>query len=442
MYLNRLINSFPKPKSNYFKYRHLSTNPCNIQCDVAVVGAGIVGTSIARKLKLQHSTQKVLLVEKECTVAKHQSSHNSGVMHCGVYYTTKSLKAKFCVQGIDLLQKYCEEKNIKFNKCGKLIVAKECSEVGVLEKLLQQGEANCIKNLKLLESQCEIQEIAPGCRGSGALWCPQTANVDFKEITQHFLKDFQDAGGKTLLNTEIVSIAQSDNCEYPLNLISQEGLTIQSKYAIGCGGLQSDSLTKLLKNGCTPDQYFISLKVDYQKIDSKYCENLQTNIYPVPDLELPFLGGHFSPQLDGSILLGPYALPALKVEGYCNEEVNINYMSKLITSCGFRNMVIRNFSKCVSQASKALCNEVQIKDLQQLLPNFSYQLVEKGPTAVQCQLLNRDGTFVNDFVFDIFNSKGIGERIINVKFTPSPAATSSLAIANYIVEEYSKKISQ
>ncbi|XP_050299562.1 L-2-hydroxyglutarate dehydrogenase, mitochondrial-like isoform X2 [Anthonomus grandis grandis] len=361
-------------------------------------------------------------------------------MHCGIYYTPGSLKAKFCVEGIDLLQKYCDNQGIKYKKTGKLIIAKDCKEVDVLNELLCRGEKNEVKDIHLLDSLCEIQKIAPGCRGVKALWCPKTANVDFKDVIQHLSKDFADSGGETLLNTKIIDIDFSADCNYRLKIISEESPKILSKFAITCGGLHSEELTNLLLGASPTNERFISLKAVYQKIKSKYCENLATNVYPVPDLSMPFLGAHFSSQMNENILLGPFAIPALKVDGYGNDEVNITYLSKIITSCGFRNMVIKNFSKCVNQLNKAICLDNQIKDLQQLLPNFSYQYVEKGPTAVQCQILNQDGTFIDDFVFDIFASKGVGERVINAKFTPSPAATSCLAIANFISYEFSKKI--
>ncbi|KAL1489618.1 hypothetical protein ABEB36_013566 [Hypothenemus hampei] len=425
---------------NFFRLISTSSSYHNrIHCDIAVIGAGIIGTSIARQLKLQHNDLEIYLVDKEASAGSHQTSHNSGVMHCGVYYHPRSLKAKFCVEGIGLLQKYCDEKNIRYEKRGKIILARNDNENLIIDKLMEQGIENNVSGLKMLESACEIREKASGCRGERALWCPKTANVDFKEVTLNLLKDFCNLNGKFLTNTKITKMNQICDSKYQLNIFTEDNTEILTQYAVLCGGLQTGVLTRLVEE--SSHQQFISFKVDYEKIKSKYCNNLETNVYPVPDLENPFLGAHFSPQNNDDILLGPLALPALKIEGYSNEEININYIKQIIMSCGFRNLIRRNFSVCLREVSKAVCKETRIKELQKLLPNFSYQYIEKGPTAVQCQLLNEDGTFTNDFIINVFNDNS-GRNVINLKFTPSPAATSCLAIANYVAKEFNKKFTE
>ncbi|KAF7287880.1 hypothetical protein GWI33_000228 [Rhynchophorus ferrugineus] len=423
------------------RYLHQKLTTINIKnkYDVVVIGGGIIGTAVARKFLLECPGQDICLLEKECSLAKHQSSHNSGVMHCGVFYKPNSLKANLCVEGIELLKKYCDDKNIQYQRSGKVVIAPDLCQVNVLCKLYEQGQDNKVRGLQLLESQREIRKYSPSCKGEKALWCPDTANVNFREVTEHLADDFIHSGGNLVFNYKVVDIKQSEDSCFPICLCVSERPPLFAKYVVVCGGLHSETLSDMLEvKNSIKHQQFLILKVNYQEIDSKYCENLQTNVYGVPDLELPFLGAHFSPQIKGTILLGPSAVPALKVEGYCNDEVSLSHLSKMVFSCNVRNMVVRNFSQCINQLCHTLNTDIQIKYLQQFIPNFSYQYVIKGPTAVQCQLLNSDGTFVDDYIFNFFNGNGIGKRIINLKYTPSPAATSCLSIADYVYKKFTE----
>ncbi|KAH1019866.1 hypothetical protein HUJ04_009618 [Dendroctonus ponderosae] len=279
--------------------RKSSTN-----CDLAIIGGGIIGTAIGRQLKLDLNHLNIQVLEKGGCLGGHQSSHNSGVMHCGIYYPPGSLKARLCVQGIDLLQRYCSLKGISYNKCGKLIVASDCNEAELLNCLLERARDNQVsyqlkvEDVELLDSLGAIQGKSTGCRGVRALWCARTANVSFRNVTQAFGTDFQEAGGIIHLNTEIVGLRQSCNCEYPLKLTREHGETIGAKFVILCGGLQAARLTHWVEGEppkSSPQR--ISLKVDYLTVAAKYCDHLSTNVYPVPDWGAPFLGAHFSPSV-------------------------------------------------------------------------------------------------------------------------------------------------
>ncbi|XP_060531755.1 L-2-hydroxyglutarate dehydrogenase, mitochondrial-like isoform X2 [Cylas formicarius] len=408
--------------------------------NVVIIGGGIIGTSIARRLKELRKNVEVLLLEKECRLARHQSSHNSGVVHSGVYYNPGSLKARFCVEGAKLLEKYCNEKNIQYRKNGKLVLAKDCTESNILKFLYERGVKNNVTSLEILTSLSDVRKICSGCCGVQALWSPNTANVNFGDITNSFGNDFLELGGFIVYNFEVEDIQYcGENTEYPISVIGVDNnQIIKAKYIVICGGLQSETLTNLY--GPKSHLKFLSLRVNYKLLKAEFCGNLATNVYPVPDLTLPFLGAHFSPHPDGNVLLGPSAVPALKLEGYKCNELNLDYLKDLTLSCGFRNMVLRNFSKCVDQVAKVVFPDIQIKELQQLIPNFSYQFVREGPIAIQCQALKGDGTFVDDFLIDVFEGNGITSRIINVKFAPSPAATSAMAIANFVIEELMKKL--
>nr|CAI5858775.1 unnamed protein product [Callosobruchus analis] len=312
--------------------------------DAIVIGGGIVGTAIARKLKNTLPNCKTMLIEKE-----------------GIYYKPDTLKAKLCVRGVDLMRTYCDDNKIPYKNYGKLIIATDPTEIHSLKQLYERGLENGLKELKFLESIEEIRRIEPKCKGFLAIWSPKTGNVDWRVVTESFGEDFRKAGGYVLLNHEvrtmpaipvtmylrnfrleqvysnvyyivyIVSfyapavcskkvkyIKSSGDTVYPILIKCNENLFLKSKYAILCGGLHSDKLSELVQTDADGSRsgnakIMISMRVEYQLLKN---ESISTNVYAVPDLSLPFLGVHLSPQVDGSVLLGPSAVPAYQIEGY------------------------------------------------------------------------------------------------------------------------------
>nr|CAH7731604.1 unnamed protein product [Callosobruchus chinensis] len=403
--------------------------------DAIVIGGGIVGTAIARKLKNSLHNCKIILIEKEGLLGKHQSGHNSGVIHAGIYYKPESLKAKLCVRGADLITKYCDENIIPHKNYGKLIIATDPTEIYSLKQLYERGLENGLKALKLLKSIEEIRRIEPKCKGFLAIWSPNTGNVDWRVVTESFGEDFRKAGGYVLLNQEVKLIKSSGDSIYPILIKCNENLFLKSKYAILCGGLHSCKLSECIKDDAdgshsSNSKTMISMRVKYQLLKN---ESISTNVYAVPDLNLPFLGVHLSPQLDGSALLGPSAVPAYQIEGYSDSDINLTYLSKTLSSSGFQNLTRKYFYQGIDQFKRAFCSGYQIKEVQKLV-HISEENVTPGPTAVQAQYINEDGSFTEDFIIDFFQGEGIGKRIINCRFLPSPAATCSLAIAEYVCE--------
>lgn len=277
------------------------------------MGGGIVGVATAREIINRYPKMKIAIVEKESRLAMHQSSHNSGVIHAGIYYTPGSLKAKLCGEGLRLCYEYCDEHKIPYKKIGKIIVATTPEQVVILKTLEERSIQNKVPDLQVLEGK-QIQEVEPYCRGLKALWSPQTGIVDFACITHHFAKDFTNAGGDIHLKFEVNQFTEGDCSEYPVVLRAKNGTQLQSKYVFTCAGLYADKLAVMSKSSREPQ--IIPFRGEYLTLTPSKRHLVKGNIYPVPDPRFPFLGVHFTPRIDGSVLLGPNAVLAFKREGY------------------------------------------------------------------------------------------------------------------------------
>lgn len=300
---------FKKYLLNFFRYDHTSIP----QYDVAVIGGGIVGAASAREIIIRHPTLKVAIVEKEKRFAAHQSGNNSGVVHAGIYYKPVSLKAKLCVEGMNLAYKYFDENGINYKKCGKLIVATERNEIPRLLDLYDRGVQNGVKDLILLNEQ-QIHEIEPYCNGIQALWSPNTGIVNWGEVTDSYVKDFQKRGGRTYLNFEVSKFVETDDVDYPVMITNQSDKTIKAKYVLTCCGLYSDKVAIL--TGCPEEPRIVPFRGEYLLLNPARNYLVKGNIYPVPDPRFPFLGVHLTPRIDGRIILGPNAILAFSKEGY------------------------------------------------------------------------------------------------------------------------------
>eukprot|EP00058_Branchiostoma_floridae_P000429 XP_002585917.1 hypothetical protein BRAFLDRAFT_125835 [Branchiostoma floridae] len=308
--------------------------------------------------------------------ASHQSGHNSGVIHSGIYYTPGSLKARLCVEGLDLAYKYCDENNIPYKKTGKLIVAVDQEEVPRLEKLYERGQQNGVKGLRIIGAQ-EIREMEPHCRQ-----------------------------------------------------------TVSARYVLSCGGLYSDRLAE--KSGCSSVPKIVGFRGDYLLLKPEKCHLVKGNIYPVPNPAFPFLGVHFTPRMDGSMWLGPNAVLAFKREGYKLLDFNLKDTVDALGFKGLRKLVYKHWQFGVGELWRGFNMAAQVKKLQRYVPELRVQDVTRGPSGVRAQALDEEGQLVDDFVFD----GGVGElgsRMLHVRNAPSPAATSSLAIAKMIADEVQSK---
>ncbi|XP_015751252.1 PREDICTED: L-2-hydroxyglutarate dehydrogenase, mitochondrial-like [Acropora digitifera] len=414
--------------------------------DVVIVGGGIIGLATARELSLRQPMLKLALVEKEKELSVHQSGKNSGVIHCGIYYTPGSLKAKLCVEGLELAYKYCNEKNIPYKRCGKIIVAVEERELPQLEKLYQRGLENGVKDLKILNSE-EIKEVEPYCKGLSAILSPNTGIVDWAEVAKSYGADFKEAGGDIYTGFEVTDFTCSPESDisqekesghtYPVTVHGKNvTLFINGRYVVTCGGLYSDRLAE--KSGCSKDPRIVPFRGEYLKLKEDKSYLVNGNIYPVPDPNFPFLGVHFTPRIDGSVWLGPNAVLAFAREGYKLLNINIVDLIDAIGYRGLRKLMFQYFTFGVGEYYRGIIISAQVRQLQRYIPSLKVQDVERGPAGVRAQAMDREGNLVDDFVFD-GGTGDIGSRVLHVRNAPSPGATSSLAIAKMVVEKVQER---
>ncbi|KTF89083.1 hypothetical protein cypCar_00016467 [Cyprinus carpio] len=358
--------------------------------DVAVIGGGIVGLASARELILRHPNLTFTLLEKEKELSLHQTGHNSGVIHSGIYYTPGSLKAQLCVRGAMLTYQYCQKKGVPYKKCGKLIVAVEREEIPRLKALYDRGQVNNVQDLRLIDAKA-IREREPYCRGIMALDSPNTGIVDWRLVALTYGKDFQEAGGTVITDFEASDIKVA--AESPAG--SAEGL-----------------------------KYPIIIKSSQGK--------------EVPNPRFPFLGFHFTPRMDGSVWLGPNAVLAFKREGYKLFDFDTQDFVNAVSFRGLQRLVMKNIVYGMGEIYRGVFTSAQVKNLQKFIPELSPSDVLRGPSGVRAQALDAEGNLVDDFVFD--GGKGeLGSRILHVRNAPSPAASSSLAIAEMIADELEKR---
>ncbi|XP_050664875.1 L-2-hydroxyglutarate dehydrogenase, mitochondrial [Leptidea sinapis] len=401
--------------------------------DIVVIGGGIVGAASARELIIRHPTMKVALIEKEKRFAFHQSGNNSGVIHAGIYYKPGSLKAKLCVEGLNLSYKYFDEKNIKYLKCGKLIVATDRSEVPRLLDLYDRGIKNGVKDITLLDAK-EIREQEPNCKGIQALWSPHTGIVDWGEVTQSYVRDFEEYGGKTYLNFEVKQFTEGHNPDFPVIITDNKENTVQAKYVLTCCGLQSDTVAVL--TGCPEEPKIIPFRGEYLFLSPKKSNLAKANIYPVPDPRFPFLGVHLTPRIDGRVIVGPNAILAFCKEGYRWSDVNMHELKEVLSFSGFRKMAFKYTGFGLKEMARSIFIPLQVKQIQRYIQNITSSDVERGPAGVRAQAMAKDGTLIEDFVFDSKPGSGaIGSRVLHCRNAPSPGATSSLAIAKMIADK-------
>lgn len=420
---SRMITSFSQDRKEY---------------DIVVVGAGIVGLATAREMSLRYPNLKFAVIDKEHSVAAHQSGNNSGVIHAGIYYTPGSLKARLCVQGLKLIYKYCDENSIPYKKCGKLIVATTPEEESRMGNLYERGIKNEVPDLQVI-NQDRIKEIEPYCKGLKALYSPHTGIVDYGVVTQSYANNFQSKGGQLHLGRTVVDFKENtDNPEYPVNIVCNSSYTlfqeevISSKYVIVCGGLNSDRLAE--KSGFSEVPKVVPFRGEYLLLRPEKRYLVRGNIYPVPDPKFPFLGVHFTPRMNGDVWLGPNAVLAFKREGYHLLDISPKDLFDALSFKGLRKLVFGNLSYAFGELYRGVYPSAQVKVLQKFIPELSPHDVTRGPAGVRAQALAADGSLVDDFVFDS-GATGFTSRVIHVRNAPSPAATSSLAIALMIADK-------
>ncbi len=393
--------------------------------NIIVIGGGIIGTATALSLK-EHSNLRILIIETETELAHHQTGNNSGVIHSGLYYKPGSLKAKNCFEGRELLYQFCEQNDIPFKKCGKIVVATNEEEINSLEELYNRGIANGLNGIKKLTVE-EIKNHEPHSSGIAGLFVPQTGIVDYTKVTNKYAQLFSDAGGLIQTNCKFLSLKNSSD-ELIVITTKEE---FRTKLIVNCGGLYSDRIAKLC--GVDPGLQIIPFRGEYYKL-KKEKEYLVNNlIYPVPDSRFPFLGVHFTRMMKGGVEAGPNAVLAFKREGYSKKDFSFNDISQMITYSGFWKMASKYYSMGFEEFYRSYNKKAFVKALQKLVPEIQEDDIEPGGAGVRAQALEPDGKLVDDF--RIVEA----HKMVHVLNAPSPAATASLSIGKTIAEIVKKK---
>lgn len=388
--------------------------------DVVIIGAGIVGLSTAMHLGQTRTDQKILVIEKESQPAMHQSSHNSGVIHSGIYYKPGSFRAEFCRAGCQSMAAFCRAHDIAHDICGKVIVATDEEELPRLESLYQRGLQNQLKIEKIGPER--VNEIEPHVSSLGGLWIASTGITDYQAVCHKYAELFEADGGQVQLNTRLENvIVQKDR----LVLETSQG-DIESKFAINCAGLHSDRIAQLW--GLKPDLKIVPFRGEYYELVPERRSLINNIIYPLPNPKFPFLGVHFTRGIDGNIHIGPNAVLGYKREGYRKTDFDFRDFAESITYSGFWNLALPNMGEGVNEMVRSWSKRAFLKNIQQMVPGVQLDDIVPAGAGVRAMALGPDGSIIDDFMFVD------GPRSLHVLNAPSPAATSSLEIGKAITE--------
>jgi L-2-hydroxyglutarate oxidase len=393
----------------------------NTSADITIVGAGIVGLATAMALQERHPSLRLRMLEKESRIATHQTGHNSGVIHSGIYYTPGSLKARLCVEGSRALMRFCDEHGIPYDRCGKVIVATEPSELGRLDDLHKRGVANGVPGLEMVGPE-RLREIEPHAAGIRALYSPNTAIVDYDRVAAAYAGEVAANGGEILTGHELQGIVRRGE----RLLLQTPAGELETRYLITCGGLQSDRLAEM--SGGSPAPRIVPFRGDYYALVPARRSLVRGLIYPVPDPALPFLGVHLTKRIDGEVWCGPNAVLAFAREGYTKLHVNLKDDWQTLSYGGFWRMARKWWRTGFDELYRDFHKASFVRSLQRYLPELRAEDVVPGPSGVRAQALAENGDLVDDFILSEAASA------IHVRNAPSPAATSSLAIGRLIVE--------
>ena len=389
--------------------------------DIAIIGGGIIGLATAMRITQEHPDQKVVVIEKESVVAQHQTGHNSGVIHAGIYYAPGSQKANFCSTGGRLLREFCDEHGVEYEMCGKIIVAINESEVPGLEELYRRGTANGAEGLELIGPE-ELREHEPHVAGVKAIWSPNTGIIDFTKVSEAYSIEMRENGGDLVLDAEVHSISRSNGS---VNIQTGAG-DFTARNIINCAGLHADKVARMMN--VEIGVRIIPFRGEYFSIRPESSHLVKGLIYPVPDPSLPFLGVHFTKRINGSVEAGPNAVLALKREGYTKTSFSLGDTLDTFTYPGFWKMSMKYWKTGIDEQYRSLVKSVFVKSLQTLVPEVTGDDLYAPGAGVRAQVVDDNGALLQDF------SIAQTEGAIHVLSAPSPGATSSLSISRYIVD--------
>ncbi|EHU4941966.1 L-2-hydroxyglutarate oxidase [Vibrio vulnificus] len=398
--------------------------------DFIVVGGGIVGVSTAWQLQQRYPEKSVLLVEKESGFARHQTGHNSGVIHAGVYYAPGSLKADFCKRGVEATQAFCAKYQIPVENCGKLLVATTAAEVERMNALYERCHVNGIEVELLDAAQLKLAE--PNIVGLGAIYVKSTSIVDYRLVTEKMAQELVDLGGEVRLNAKVIALEEHADEVQVTCECTGETLQLNGRFLVSCGGLMADRLTKML--GIETDFQIIPYRGEYYQLPSKHNQVVKHLIYPIPDPDLPFLGVHLTRMIDGSVTVGPNAVQGWKREGYGRVNFSIQDTWQMMRFAGFWKVTKQHFATGVKEFINSWWKAGYLKLVNKYCPMIQVGDLQPYPAGIRAQAVLSDGSLVHDFLF------AESPRSLHVCNAPSPAATSAMPIGEYICNKVEAKL--
>ena len=386
-----------------------------------IVGAGILGLAVAQRLAQERPDAAITILDKEQGVGLHQTAHNSGVAHAGLYYAPGSLKATLCRQGIELLQAFCAEHGLPYDECGKLVVARDATEIDRLREIERRATRNGVPGLRWLEGNDALREIEPEVAGVAAVHSPHTAIVDFHAVARTLAAQVTAHGATILLGREVTAIDRRGGEV----IVSAGGEQHAFDRLVLCAGLQSDRVARLAGDG--PGPAIIPFRGEYLRLRPDRTDLVRGLIYPVPDPAFPFLGVHFTRRIDGGVDIGPNAVLAFAREGYRRGDLVPGDLAAVLRWPGFRKLAVRYWRTGLKEMYGSLSRAAFVREARTFVPALRLSEVEPAPAGVRAQAIDPDGSLVDDFRINHLGP------VVAVRNAPSPAATSSLAIARHVV---------
>ena len=391
------------------------------QFDLCVVGGGLVGLSVARAVLEEFPGASILVLEKEDGVAKHQSSHNSGVVHSGLYYKPGSLKARLCIEGREATYRLCEEAGIAYEKSGKLVIATEPSQLAALDELERRGTANGLFGLRRIGSD-EIPDLEPAATGIAALHVPEAGVADFPAIAAHHASTLRARGAEIATGAEVTAITHiADGVR-----ISTTAGEYSARALVNCAGLHSDRIAAMA--GIAPNVRIVPFRGEYYQLAPEAAPLVRHLIYPVPDPRFPFLGVHFTRRVDGAVEVGPNAILGLGREHYRGAPADWKELGSIVAHPGFRRLALRHWWSGTAELLNSRSKRLYARQAQKLVPELHHEHLRPGGAGVRAQAVDSRGNLVDDFVIEVAGNT------VHVLNAPSPGATASIAIGRHISE--------
>ncbi|MGE0614886.1 MAG: L-2-hydroxyglutarate oxidase [Bacteriovoracia bacterium] len=393
---------------------------------MAVIGGGIIGLATAYRLQRRDPATFVRVLEKEPQVGQHQTGHNSGVLHAGLSYVPGSLKARLAVNGVRQMVEFCRENSIPHEICGKLMVATTSEELARLPATMERGQQNGLRGLRLLQAE-EIGEIEPHARGLGALHVPEEGIVDYREVASRLAQKIGEAGGEVIVGAEARGFHRERPGAGHGHVVATTCGDFRASHLINCAGLQCDRVAR--SAGLEPAVRIVPFRGDYFRVKESRKHLVRHLLYPLPDPKFPFLGVHFTRRIDGSLDAGPNAILSLAREGYGKRDFNLADFGEAVFFSGLYRFASRHRAMIASELKQSLSRSAFCRALQRLVPEIQPEDLEAGHSGIRAQAMDGSGQLIQDFRIER------AERALHLLNAPSPGATASLAIADYLIDQ-------